>query len=124
MIEGEAPPGAEFVVDISCDNGAAATPSQLTFTDGGTQQVSVNSGDTTCMVTESETAGALEVRYCVRGQRRARARGPTCSADGTSVSSMGGGSITAFTITNDYVPEPPPPPPAPVPVVAEVTFTG
>ncbi len=122
VIEGEAPPGAEFVVDITCSNGAAATPAQLTFTEGGTQPVSVNSGDTTCTVTESETAGALEVRYACEIVSQPGLQEATCT-DGQNVVLDGGGSITAFTVTNDYVPEPPPPP-VPEPVVAEVNFTG
>ena len=121
VIEGEAPAGAEYVVDISCTNGATPTPEQLTFTEGGTQPVSVNSGNTTCTVTESETAGALEVRYACEVVSQPGGQNTTCT-DGQNVVLDGGGSISAFTITNDYVPEPPPP--VPEPVVAEVSFTG
>ena len=122
VIEGEAPPGAEFVVDIECTNGATATPSQVTFSGAGTEGVSIDSGNTTCTVTESETAGALEVRY---GCEVTFTPDPAteCSADGQSLLIVGGASQTTFTITNDFVPEPPPPP-APEPMVAEVSFTG
>jgi uncharacterized protein DUF5979 len=131
-VDGTAPPGAQFVVDIDCGD-ATATPSQMTFTGSGSQAAIVSSGggsfDFTCTVVESATAGATVTYACDVTSNPDTA---TCQSD-NSVQFEATPSAATITVTNSFPPPPSPPPepgaaaaepPPAEPVTAAAQFTG
>lgn len=58
VVEGVAPAGAEYVVDITCDRGLA-NPDQLVFDGGGSEIVDIPSGSS-CAFTETGAGGATQ----------------------------------------------------------------
>jgi hypothetical protein len=128
VVDGTAPPGAQYVVDITCDGGATASPNQMTFSGPGEDTAAINSGSTTCSVTESQSAGAAVSYACeITGDPGGNSE---CSGD-QSVVIVGGGVEATITVTNTYAPPAPPQSPpagAPAPpaeaVAAAALFTG
>jgi hypothetical protein len=128
VVDGTAPPGAQYVVDITCDGGATASPNQMTFSGPGEDTATINSGSTTCTVTESQSAGAAVSYACeITGDPGGNS---DCSG-GQSVTIGGGGVEATITVTNTYTPPagPEPPPTGPEPPPAEAVagaplFTG
>jgi hypothetical protein len=129
VVDGTAPPGAQYVVDITCDGGATASPNQMTFSGPGEDTAAINSGSTTCTVTESQTAGAAVSYACeITGDPGGESE---CSGN-QSVVIVGGGVEATITVTNTYAPPAPPealpgeaaPPPPAVAVAAAARFTG
>jgi hypothetical protein len=125
VVDGIAPPGAQYVVDITCDGGATATPNQLTFTGPGSDFAAINSGSTTCTVVETENAGAAVSYAC---EITDDPGGNSDCSSGQAVEIAGGGVQTTITVTNTFVsPSTPPPSEQPAPAAAVVgapTFTG
>src|SRR5262245_8627411 len=120
VVQGTPPPGAEFVVDIACDN-ATPSPAQVTFTGSGSETVIIDSAGATCTVTESGTAGAAVSYVC---EITASPGGNNSLCTGNQSVFFGTGAVFAtVTVTNDF--RPPPEPPAPArPVEAVARFTG
>jgi hypothetical protein len=126
VVDGSAPPSAQYVVDIDCEGAEIVPSSQLTFTGPGSQTVSVLGADVTCTVVESVTAGA-SVTYACEVTSEV---GDTACVDDNAVSlQLGGGAI--ITVTNSHsppaapaAPEPAPAAAAAEPVAAAARFTG
>jgi Domain of unknown function (DUF5979) len=125
VVNGTAPPGAQYVVDITCDGGATASPNQMIFSGPGSDDAAINSGSTTCTVTESQSAGAAVSYACeITGDPG----GNSACSGGHAVVIAGGGVQATITVTNTYAPPAgPEPPPAAPPAEAVATaplFTG
>jgi Domain of unknown function (DUF5979) len=130
VVEGTAPPGAEWVVDIDCGSTQVA-PQQMTFTGPGSQSATVG-GAGTCTVVESGTSGATVTYACEVNVNPDHA---TCTSNNEVTYTF---TATDFpeatvTVTNTYAPPAPPAPPAPTPpeapaaaepVAAAAQFTG
>jgi hypothetical protein len=121
VVDGIAPPGAQYVVDITCE-GATASPNQLTFTGPGSDFAAINSGSTTCTVVETQNAGAAVSYAC---EITDDPGGNSDCSGGQSVVISGGGVQTTITVTNTFVPPSTPEQPAPAAaVVGAPSFTG
>ncbi len=131
VVEGTPPPGAEWVVDITCTDPQAAQPAQLTFTGPGSQSVTIV-GEQSCTVVESSTAGATVSYACEVNVNPDHAM---CTSDNevTYTFVTSGFPEATVTVTNTYAPPAPPAPPAPAgpeaaappePVAAAAQFTG
>jgi hypothetical protein len=131
VVDGPAPPGAEWVVDIDCEGAAIQPSSQLTFTGPGSETVQVFGG-VTCTVVETTTAGATVSYACeVTSPDENPAFVASCVGD-NEVDFEAGGHAATITVTNSYAAPPvttPPgaaaaePPPA-EPVTEAPRFTG
>jgi hypothetical protein len=132
VVEGTAPPGAEWVVDVTCTN---TPPAQFTFTEPGSQDL-ILIGPQSCTVVESSTAGATVTYAC---EVNVNPDNATCDSDNevTYTETATNFPEATVTVTNTYAPastpagppEPgaasaaPAPPPA-EPVTAAARFTG
>jgi Domain of unknown function (DUF5979) len=130
LVQGPAPPGAQYLVDIDCEDVDVQPSSQLTFTGPGSQTVEVSGGGITCTVVESVTSGATVTYACEVTEPEDET---ACESDNAVFYDPGGGEAAAtITVTNRFLPEPPPPgpsvapvePPAAEPVTAAARFTG
>jgi hypothetical protein len=131
VVEGTPPPGAEWVVDVTCTNNP---PAQFTFTEGESEEL-VLIGPTSCTVVESSTAGATVTYACEVNVNPANA---TCDSDNEVTYTFTATNFpeATVTVTNTYGPPVPPTPPtpptpavaeaapAPQPVTAAARFTG
>ena len=118
VIEGTAPPGAEFVVHVECTDSQdiVIVDEDLTFTTSDTQTVDTLNSALTCTVEETETAGATSVSYECEAISQF-----VCLADGTGGTFQSDVAEAAFTITNTFVA---PPEPVAEPLVVTPAFTG
>jgi hypothetical protein len=123
VVDGPAPPGAQFVVDIEC-TGEGADPDQVTFTGPGSQTVEAG---TKCTATESETAGA-SVSYACEVTDEGGNPETTCGPGDNQVQFFSATAAATITVTNSFPSEPSQPPEpgaAPAdPVAAAARFTG
>jgi hypothetical protein len=129
VVEGTPPPGAEWVVDVTCTNNP---PAQFSFTESGESENLVLIGPTSCTVVESSTAGATVTYACEVNVNPANA---TCDSDNEVTYTFTATNFpeATVTVTNTYAPPVPPTPPtpavaeaapAPQPVTAAARFTG
>jgi hypothetical protein len=106
VIEGDAPPGAEFVVQITCthETEGVVFDGTLTFTEDGetlsTDQSGIPPGSTTCTIVETEDAGATSVEYQCDGDPTITPASPldaglTGGGPGASAPAFGNGETTA-----------------------------
>jgi Domain of unknown function (DUF5979) len=122
VVEGTAPPGSEFVVDIEC-TGEGADPDQMTFAGPGSQ--TANAG-TKCTATESETAGASVTYACEVTDVGANPE-TACGPGDNQVQFASSSAAATITITNTFPSAPAPPAEqgaAAEPVTAAARFTG
>lgn len=130
VVDGTAPPGAQYVVEIDCEGADIQPSSQLTFTGAGSQTVQVFDSGVTCTVVESATSGAA-VSYACEITNNAGGGDSACTAD-NAVFFETGAVDTTITVTNTFAPPPAPPepgevaaePPPAEPVTAAAQFTG
>ncbi|HEY3096430.1 MAG TPA: DUF5979 domain-containing protein, partial [Acidimicrobiia bacterium] len=134
VVDGTAPPGAEWVVDIDCPDATMVTPAQMTFTGSGSQTATItniNATPVTCTVVESATAGASVTYACEVTDDKGN-EDNACVTE-NSVHYVSSAAAATITVTNTYVPAPGPPPapgaaaaepPAAEPIAAAARFTG
>jgi hypothetical protein len=115
VIVGPVPPGAEFIVQVQCvkANGPPINET-LTFTEPGSQIVDLELSSLSCIVAETQAAGAT-VSYACESVLSS-----TCISD-SSFTNISDVAQTIVTVTNTYPEAPPPPPP---PIEVGPTFTG
>lgn len=134
VVEGPAPAGTAFTVEVECTTGTAPVDlSTLTFAaDGGSQDLEVLTDITAdCYVTETDDGGAATITYAA-GTSTGGCNVTTL--DGRNLVEIDAGQECEVVITNTFSePEPPPPPPptppiepppAAVPQVVQPSFTG
>jgi Domain of unknown function (DUF5979) len=121
VVEGPAPPGAQYVVDVDCEGADIQPSSQLTFTGSGSQTVEVMDSGVTCTVTETATSGAA-VSYGCEITSNAGGSDSACTGGNTVFFETGAVDAT-ITVTNDFRP-PPEPAAAAEPIEAVARFTG
>ena len=130
VVNGTPPPGAEFVVTLSCDG--------VTIDPGGQSQTTVRfdasgvprdagafqlQGTGTCTVTETQTGGAGAVSYqCARTAGETDGAPPLCPVgapqpDPVTLDVVTPHSPSSVTVTNTFEQ-------APTPIIAPSTFTG
>ena len=128
VVDGTAPSGAQWVVDIDCEGADIQPSSQLTFTGPGSQMVEVFDSGITCKVVESATSGAV-VSYGCEITFNGGGGDSACTSDNAVFLDTGGVDAT-ITVTNTYAPPTAPTPvtaeapPAAEPVTAAAQFTG
>lgn len=132
VVEGPAPAGTEFTVEVECTTANnPADLSTLTFTaDGGSQDLEVVTDVTAdCYVTETDDGGAVTVTYAAGTSTGGCNVG---TLDGRNLVEIDAGEECGIVITNTFSePEPPTPPPTPiepppaaVPQGVQPSFTG
>lgn len=126
IVEGTPPPGAEWVVEVTCD-GESGPPREVTFTEPGSETLTII-GDGTCTVVETVTAGATVTYAC---EVKVNPENAECTGDNQVTYTEGSPFPEAtVTVTNTYAPPAPPSPPEPAappaaaPVTAGARFTG
>lgn len=124
VVEGTAPPGAQYVVEITCGEATG----EITFDGPGSEIIPIPP-DVTCTITETETGGATQTTTaaeCVLPP-------DFCTVEVTSATSATVRLLppdsalfdVEVTFTNSFGSTPPAPPePAPVVIEAAPTFTG
>ena len=129
VVDGDAPPGTVFVVDLNCSEAPNSGTTQVTF-DAAGDPVPAGSnlldwspfvpiGGITCVPSEQPLPG-FSTTYACLSTNSAECSAPGPQPAPIQVTTIGTGTATV-TVTNTPLPPPPPPPPAPV---AEPRFTG
>jgi hypothetical protein len=125
VVDGTAPAGTVFTVNVSCATGGANQDVKFDATGNpiGSNQVSpgTTGGTGVCTIKETDNGGATSTTYTC--QITSGSAGATCGGGGADPALIDFADVpwtATVTVTNTF----PPAPPAAEPVAGEPTFTG